>query len=105
MNKFNTLNHGELCPEICDATTRDWGPAKRLKVTSVNQAASDQVIILDPHDARDYAKYYRRRFCFLNKKHTRSIYLPALNYRFIGDFFNDPDNYDYDGIRIFLRLL
>jgi hypothetical protein len=108
-----SVNHGELCPEKCDDGTDEWGEdpggggggggiAKTLTFSEKSPGVRGSVILLNPEDAKAYQKYYKNRFRFPGrKKHTSYIFLKKANFQFIADFFNDPANTKYEGVRIF----
>lgn len=93
-----SINHGELCPKQCDLTTNpDQNSASSLPPTILSE-----IYVLDSGTAHQYKRYYKNRFCILNKFHSKSVWLHKENFMFIGAFFKDlPSNKDYDGIRVF----
>ena len=95
----DALNHGELCPNACDATT-----ASGTSQTGTNNPVPDPFMSLTPAEAYKYIRNYRKRFCKIgNKKHSKSLWMPKKNFLFLGDFFSadNPRANEFSGIRIF----
>jgi hypothetical protein len=65
-------------------------------------ATTNNVVMLNPYEAITYINNYRNKFCKRNnKKHTKSIFLNAEYFNFIGEYFREHKPEDADGVRIF----
>jgi hypothetical protein len=97
-----SINHGELCPYVCDQTTSSWGKNQLSQsgLSGNGKIILDDIAFLTPDTAERYKKNYYNRYSVINMKHTESIYLPKAVFYFLGEFLKYKKE-EVPGIRIY----
>jgi hypothetical protein len=96
------VKSGVFCPGACDTiTVKAKDPV--TPTIPVSGGATNPFIFLRREEADVYIANYRKRYCKLwNKKHTKSLWMPLIDFDFLCQFFEkDRQTKKYAGVRVY----